>query len=296
MNEVITLSEKDIAPLFPKRDENAHKGNFGYVGILGGSPEYSGAVKLANLALSALRAGAGVARLIIPEGLFGAVSPYILESTLFLLPDGGSGRLVFSENEISNATKNLSSLAFGMGAGQNGETLKTAQYLLNYFENTLILDADALNAIAASDKSGLKARKQPTVLTPHVKEMSRLSGIPVDEILANPQQTAENFAREYGVTVLLKGHVTYITDGAKTYAVRKGSAGMAAGGSGDVLSGIIAGLCGFVKDPLLAAAAGAFINGSAGEKAANAVGEYGMLPSDTVSYIAETVKQLGERQ
>lgn len=294
MNESTVLTEKDISPLFPKRPENAHKGNFGYVGLLGGSPEYSGAVKLSDLALSALRAGAGVARLIIPEGLFQAVSPYILESTLYLLPDGGSGRLVFSEKEISNATKNLASLAFGMGVGQSDETLKTAQYLLTSFENTLILDADALNALAASDKAELKARKFPTILTPHVKEMSRLSGISVDEILEKPQETAENFAREYNVVVLLKGHITYITDGTKTYAVKRGSAGMATGGSGDVLSGIIAGLCGFVKDPLLAAAAGAFINGTAGEKAANAVGEYGMLPSDTVNYIAETVKSLGE--
>lgn len=295
MNEAVILTEKDIAPLFPKRPENAHKGNFGYVGIFGGSPEYGGAVKLSNLALSALRAGAGVARLIVPEGLFGAVSPYILESTLHLLPDGGSGRLVFSEEAIYAATENLASLAFGMGAGNSSETLKTARFLLNGFENTLILDADALNAIATSDKSELKARKFPTVITPHVKEMSRLSGIPVEAILKNPQQTAEDFAREYGVVVLLKGHTTFVTDGGKTYAVKKGSAGMATGGSGDVLSGIIAGLCGFVKNPLLAAAAGAFINGAAGEKAANAVGEYGMLPSDTVNYIAQTVKKLGEQ-
>lgn len=294
MNEATILTEKDIAPLFPKRPENAHKGNFGYVGLLGGSPEYGGAVKLSNLALSALRAGAGVARLIIPAGLFPSVSPYILESTLYLLPDGGSGRLVFSEKEISNAAENLASLAFGMGVGQSGETLKTAQYLLTSFENTLILDADALNAIAVSDKSKLKARKFPAILTPHVKEMSRLCGASIDEILEKPQETAENFAREYGVIVLLKGHITYVTDGRKTYAVKKGSAGMATGGSGDVLSGIIAGLCGFAKDPLLAAAAGAFINGTAGEKASNAVGEYGMLPSDTVNYIAETVKSLGE--
>lgn len=294
MNEVTILSEKDIAPLFPKRAENAHKGNFGNSGLLGGSPEYSGAVKLSNLALSALRAGAGVARLIIPEGLFQAVSPYILESTLHLLPDGGSGRLVFSEKEIATATENLASLAFGMGAGQSAETLKIARFLLTSFEKTLILDADALNALATSDKSELKARKSPTILTPHVKEMSRLCGIPVDEILEKPKDSAENFAREYDVVVLLKGHITYITDGRKTYAVKRGSAGMATGGSGDVLSGIIAGLCGFVKDPLLAAAAGAFINGAAGEKAANAVGEYGMLPSDTVNFIAETVKSLGD--
>lgn len=294
MNDVITITAKDISPLFPKRAENAHKGNFGYVGIFGGSPEYSGAVKLSNLALSALCAGAGVARLIIPEGLFQAVSPYILESTLYLLPDGESGRLVFSEKEIVKATENLASLAFGMGAGQSGETQKITRFLLNSFKNTLILDADALNSIAATDKSELKARSFPTIITPHVKEMSRLCGVPVDEILKKPEEPAEKFAREYGVTVLLKGHVTFVTDGKTTYAVKKGSAGMATGGSGDVLSGIIAGLCGFVKDPLLAAAAGAFINGTAGEKAANAVGVYGMLPSDTVSFIAETVKELGD--
>ncbi len=294
MNEAVILTDRDIAPLLPKRAETAHKGNFGYIGILGGCPEYSGAVKLANLAQSALRAGAGVARLIIPEGLFPSVSPFVLESTLYLLPDGGSGRLVFSEKDLAKATENLASLAFGMGAGLSGETLKTARFLLNSFENTLILDADALNSIAATDKSELKARKHPTVITPHVKEMSRLCGATVEEILKNPQETAEKFAKEYGVCVLLKGHVTFVTDGRRTFAVKRGSAGMATGGSGDVLSGIIAGLCGFVKDPLLAAAAGAFINGTAGEKAADAVGEYGMLPSDTVNFIAETVKELGE--
>lgn len=292
MNEVNVFSSEDLAALFPKRRETAHKGDFGYVGIMGGSPEFGGAVKLANLALSALRCGAGVARLIIPEGLYGAVAPYILESTLFLLPDRNSGRFLFDESALNAATDKLSSLAFGMGAGNNAETLKIAEYLLSRFGGTLVLDADALNALSATDKSVLRKRTAPLVLTPHVKEMSRLCGLSVEKILGNPAKTAYGFAKEFGATVLLKGHTTYVSDGISTYAVEKGSAGMATGGSGDVLSGILAGLCGFIKNPLLAAAAGAFINGAAGEAAANSIGEYGTLPSDTVFFIAPTVKKI----
>lgn len=292
MNEIKVFSSADFAALFPKRNENAHKGDFGYVGIMGGSPEYGGAVKLANIALSALRCGAGVARLIIPEGLYGAVAPYVLESTLFLLPDRGDGRFLFDETELNSATDKLSALAFGMGAGNNAETLKIAEYLISRFGGTLVLDADALNALAATDLSVLKKRTAPAILTPHVKEMSRLSGLSVEKILKNPEKTASDFAEKYGVTVLLKGHTTFVSDGISAYAVEKGSAGMATGGSGDVLSGILAGLCGFIKEPLLAAAAGAFVNGAAGEAAAKSVGEYGMLPSDTVSFIAPTLKKL----
>lgn len=292
MSFVKYLTDKDVSRAFPERNKNAHKGDFGYVGIFGGSPEFGGAVKLANLALSALRSGAGVSRLIIPESLFRAVSPYILESTLCLLPDGGSGRLVFSEREVSEATADLSSLAFGMGAGRSEETLKIARYLLNNFRRTLILDADALNVLSTTDKAELKGRKYPTVITPHPKEMSRLCGLPVDEILEKPQEIATVFAREHGVVVLLKGRETVITDGETVYLSNRGSAGMATGGSGDVLAGVIAGICGFTDDPLLAASAGAYICGAAGERAAETVGEYGMLPSDTVSFIAETIKNL----
>jgi len=133
------------------------------------------------------------------------------------------------------------------------------------------------------------------ILTPHLKEFSRLSGLPVPEILLDPIQTAKDFAQAYGVTLLLKGPSTVITDGKRVVLTDKGCPGMATAGSGDVLSGILAGVAGYCEDPVMAAAAAAYINGAAGELAEKEKGAVSMLAGDTCRHIPEAIGMITDK-
>ena len=169
------------------------------------------------------------------------------------------------------------------------------QYLLQRYEGTLILDADGLNALAAAECAGLREAKGRVILTPHPGEFSRLSGKSMEKIRNNPIPLAEEFARKHGVTLLLKGPATIITDGAKTYLTDRGAPGMATGGSGDVLSGILAAVAAANPEtPVEAAAAAAWINGRAGEIAQDRMGDVSMTAGDTAAAIPEVLKEIRE--
>ncbi len=286
------LAEKaDFAPLLVPRKNNSNKGTYGYVGIMGGCTEYSGAVKLANMGACALRADCGVAKLIVPASIAGSVAPYLLESTLCPLADE-AGHTLFDKNAIDGATARLAALSVGMGWGESAENAKILEYLLTEKALPLVIDADGLNTLAKMDKNLLKSTKCRVVLTPHPKEFERISGFPVNEVLQSPVEYAESFAREYGVILLLKGASTIVTDGEKTYICERGSAGMATAGSGDVLSGVLAGLLGYMAYSPLTVALGAYIAGAAGELAAAEYTEIGMTAGDTARAIPAVWKEL----
>ncbi|MBQ7290626.1 MAG: NAD(P)H-hydrate dehydratase [Clostridia bacterium] len=287
----VKAEKSDFLPLLTPRKNNSNKGTYGYVGIMGGCTEYSGAVKLANMGACALRAGCGVAKLIVPASVVGSVAPYLLESTLCPLPDE-AGHIIFNKNVIDGATARLSALAVGMGWGESAENAKILEYLLAEKALPLIIDADGLNTLAKMDKNLLKTTKCRVVLTPHPKEFERISGVGVSEVLHSPVEYAEGFAREYGVILLLKGASTIVTDGEKTYICDRGSAGMATAGSGDVLSGVLAGLLGYVEYSPRAVALGAYIAGVAGELAAAEFTEMGMTAGDTARAIPKAWKEL----
>ncbi len=179
-----------------------------------------------------------------------------------------------------------------MGMGLTEDTGALVRWLLINYTGTLVLDADALNALARTDPALLRQRTAKTVLTPHNMEFSRLSGRSIEAILAAPVPLAEAYAKENGVTLLLKGPATVITDGERTVFTDRGCPGMATAGSGDVLSGLLTALCGYNEDPFLAAAAAAYINGRAGELAAERYGDVGMTAGDTAGCIAAAVKEL----
>ncbi|MBO5932060.1 MAG: NAD(P)H-hydrate dehydratase, partial [Clostridia bacterium] len=153
-------------------------------------------------------------------------------------------------------------------------------------------DADGLNTLTTMDLSILKDAKAPVILTPHLMEFSRLSGLSIEQIEADPISCAKAFAKEYGVILLLKGCCTAVTDGEAVYLCNRGGAGMATAGSGDVLAGILAGLCGYLSANALTVAAGAYLAGVAGELAQQAQGAVSMLASDTVSQISNALKVL----
>ncbi len=285
------LEKEDLLPILGTRLQNSHKGTYGYVAILGGCREYAGAVKLANLSCAALRSGCGVATLAVPCGLTAAVAPYLLESTLYPLSEDKNGCANPSEEELERLLKGKRAIAVGMGWGRS-EGYRAILSQILQADCAKVIDADGLNALAHLPQSLLREARGGVVLTPHPKELERLSGVSVEEILRDPVGVAEKFARESGIILLLKGPTTVITNGQETYLVDRGCAGMATAGSGDVLSGVLAGLLGYVEVTPRAVACGAWIAGRAGELAAQAVNPVSMLASDTVAHLAEAIGEI----
>lgn len=290
--EYAILAEKaDFLPHIKPRANNSNKGTYGYVGIMGGCREYSGAVKLASLGASALRAGCGVAKIIVPESITSSVAPYLLESTLLPMRDE-SGHIAFDKTAMDGALSGLASLSVGMGWGKSAENAKILEYILAEKAMPLIIDADGLNTLAAMDKTLLKRTACRVVLTPHPKEFERISGVPTAEVLESPVEHARAFASEYGVILLLKGASTVVTDGQATYISDRGSAGMATAGSGDVLSGVLTGLLGYMEYSPRTVALGAYLAGAAGELAAEEYTEISMTAGDTAKMLPRAWKEL----
>lgn len=286
----------DFDALLPKRAYDSHKGTYGYVALLGGCTEYSGAIKLANLACAALRSGCGVAKLAAAESLVGAITPYLLESTFFSMPDDGKGHMRFCPDRLDQLFCATKVLGCGMGWGNGKENAEILTYILTHYTGRLVLDADGLNTLAALGVELLhKAVCEAVVLTPHPLEFSRLSGKSMDDIQADPIAVAKEFAARFARCVLLlKGTATVVTDGHKTYVVDRGCAGMATAGSGDVLSGVLVGLLGCRSASAEAVACAAYYNGVAGEIAARQKGELSMLASDTVAALPEAFLSHGK--
>ena len=265
---------------------------FGTVGIMGGSLEYSGAVKLANMSASAVRSGAGIVRVIVPENIASAILPYLLEQTLYPLKCDNKGHIYFDMDDLERALKNLKSLAIGMGWGISEEYKKILDIIIKKFNGKLLIDADGLNTLAQMDLNILKETNSQIILTPHLKEFQRLSKIDIEKIKQNSIEIATNFAKEYNVILLLKGSTTIVTDGKKIYLIKKGVPGMATAGSGDVLSGILAGMLGYQEANVLTIASGALLAVTAGELAQEKFTDISMKASDTIKYIPEAIKYI----
>lgn len=280
----MNLEIKDIKDLFKARDSLANKGNFGTCGILGGSINYTGSVKLATMACAAMRSGAGKCRIIIDKDLTSAITPYILEETLWPL-----------DNDLDKAIMNIGSLAIGMGWGISDENKEILAYILKNYQGILIIDADGLN-ILAKNLNWLNDTKAKVILTPHPKEFSRLINIDIKEILDNPINYTMNFAKKYHVIVLLKGARTIVADGNNYYEVNMPVPGLATAGSGDVLSGILAGFMAYNKYNIKSVAAGAILNAIAGKKAEDKYTDIAMVAHDTIECIPAAIKEIrGER-
>lgn len=258
----------------------ANKGNFGTCGILGGSINYTGSVKLATLACSAMRSGAGICRVIIDEYLTNAITPYILEETLWPL-----------DNDLDKAIRNLDSLAIGMGWGISDKNTKMLKYILKNYKGILIIDADGLN-ILAKNLDLLSVTKAQVILTPHPKEFSRIINKDIKEILDDPIKYTMDFAKKYHVIVLLKGARTIVADGDNYYEVNMAVPGLATAGSGDVLSGILAGFMAYNKYNIKSVAAAALLNALAGKIAEDKYTDIAMVAHDTIECIPDAIKKL----
>ena len=294
--DIYLPEEQDVAALFAPRKHYAHKGNYGYVAVMGGSVEYAGAAKLANMSAAALRAGCGVVTLAVPDTIVGAVAPHLLESTLLPIPSDEHGKMTFAPDALDSILSRYASVAIGMGWGRSDSYQEILFYLIQHAHQPLIIDADGLNTLSTMDLNLLKDAKAPIILTPHLMEFSRLSGHSIAEIESDPIAHAKAFAKEYSVILLLKGCSTIVTDGEVTYLSSRGSAGMATAGSGDVLSGVLAGLCGYLTPDALTVVSGAYLAGMAGELAEQKGSAISMVASDTAHELANAVRILSHSQ
>ncbi len=282
------VDREEVGLLLPKRRRNSHKGSYGRAAIVAGSAEYTGAAYLSAAAYLAaagcLRAGAGYTTLFLPKDI---LPYYILKLPEILLCESNEGgRYAFNE-EIMRKLLSYDSVAFGMGMGASQEVCRGVEWLLSHYEGRLILDADGLNSLAAYGEPyvAFAAKKCDVLVTPHAKEFSRLSGYTMEEIAKEGGRLAVEFAKKTGANVLLKNALTVITDGKEKVLNSTGCSGQAKGGSGDVLSGVLAALCAQGANTLQAAKIGAYLTGKAAELAAAQIGEYSLTASDVIAYL-----------
>ena len=277
------LNHELVLSLLPDRNPWGHKGNFGKLLLLCGSRGYTGAAFFA--AMGALRAGAGLVFLGVPESIYGIEAVKLNEPVIFPLPDAGGRLSADAVPEILTRLPQMDAVLVGPGLGQSEGTLAVVRAVLEKAECPVVVDADGINVLSAH-RDLLRGRKSPTILTPHDGEFARLGGVIGEDRMA----VAAALAEELGCTVLLKGHETCITDGTDGYRNPTGNPGMAVGGSGDVLAGVITALLGAGLPPLEAAACGAWLHGAAGDRCAAELGQYGMLPTDMLSALPRLMK------
>lgn len=291
--EFYLLEKEDLKEVLTERLNFSNKGTYGYVGIMGSSKSYPGAIRLANMGQNALYSGAGVSRVIVPEEIYELIFNNITEATVFALPSY-EGKMIYDENKLKEAIQGLSALGVGIGWDKSEEYTKILSYLIENFQKPLVIDADGINALSKMDLEILN-KNDKIVLTPHLKEFSRLTGFSIKEIQENSIKILKEFVNKYNVTVLLKGPTTIIASRNEIYLVDKGCSGMATAGSGDVLTGVLVGLLGYSKVLIVkTVACGAYINGLAGEYASQKYGTIGMVSSDTARSISLVIKDIYE--
>lgn len=272
------LSQQDVNRLLPARKQDTHKGDYGKILLFCGSRGYTGAAALA--ALGALRTGSGLVYLAVPESIYAIEAAKLTEPVILPLEDEDGTYASTAVHSIKRLLIGKDAVLIGPGIGQSVGTEAVVRFVLETFDGPVVLDADGINMISRH-MDILRSRTRPTILTPHDGEYRRMGGMLNGDRLT----TAISFAKDYNSILLLKGHNTIITDGSVVYQNPTGNPGMATGGSGDVLAGIITSLLGQGLPPLEAAACGAWLHGYSGDICASEIGQYGMLPSDMLNVL-----------
>lgn len=266
----------------PTRSQESNKGTFGRVTVAGGSKGMSGAAYLA--AKAAYRTGCGLVSIVCPEANRVIYQTQLPEAVLKVYPDEGAG-----EDWLKDALAGSSAIVLGPGLGQSENALNLVRWTLEAASMPVVLDADGLNLLAAHPELWSKV-PFGTVITPHPAEMARLLRCPVETVTADIPGTALSFAEEHGVVCVLKSHRTAVSDGNRLMVNNSGNSGMATGGSGDVLAGIIASLIAQGMAPYGAACAGVYLHGLAGDDAAARLGEHALMASDIIDSLPAVLK------
>ncbi|MBX3449289.1 MAG: NAD(P)H-hydrate dehydratase [Planctomycetaceae bacterium] len=276
----------------PQRSIDSHKGSFGHVAIIAGRRGMSGAACLAGTA--ALRGGAGLVTVLVPQSIQPIVAGYEPSYLTIGLPDAADGGLAPSAIlDIEVALTGKSAAAIGPGLGQSTSCREVVPALYDQIELPLVCDADALNILAETHEILTRPPDSaPRILTPHPGEFSRLSGVSTAEIQKNRETLAWEYARSHGVILVLKGHQTIITDGRRLSINDTGNPGMATGGTGDVLTGLIVSLLGQGMEPLEAAHLAVWLHGRAGDLAAEELSQPGLIASDLLRFVPRAWKDI----
>ncbi len=277
-------------PKLPPRKRDANKGDFGKVLIVAGSRGMAGAAVLCGTA--ALRGGAGL----VTVATGADVSPIVAAGNACYLTAclpievHHHGYADDAAPIILELAEKASVLAIGPGIGSAGKMAEIIEIILVQAKLPIVLDADGLNALAHLSLEVLNRRSAPTIMTPHPGEFARLLGCSVREVQANREELALRFAHQHGGVLVLKGHQTLVTDGLHLYRNTTGNPGMATGGTGDVLTGLIAALVAQGLKPFEAAQLGVYLHGKAGDLAAEAVGEVSLIATDLLQYLPEAFR------
>lgn len=287
-----TIEKDFVIKNLPRRERDAHKGMCGKVFIIGGSRGMSGAVCLA--ASAALRSGAGLVTLGVPRGINDIVQQKITEAMTLPLEEDERGVLSYAASDkITDFAQGYDTIVFGPGIGRSTAVEELLRAVLR-LDKRVVIDADGLFALAG-DTDMLKNKKAQVVITPHYAEMSRLTGDDTEKIKCSAICTAKSFAKEYGVTVVLKGAYTVVAGSGCYVNNLAGNEGMATAGSGDVLSGVAGALLCSAADCTVAAACAVYIHALAGDTALRSMGTDGMVSGDIVQALPEAFRLLRSR-
>ncbi len=300
-----TLSRAELEAALPARRTGDHKGSFGHLLVVAGSRGMAGAAILSTRA--ALRSGVGLITLAVPAGLQDVVAGHVPEALTIGLPESAAGCLRVdgvAALKASHKERGYAALALGPGLTHRPETAKFVIGLLGGLALPAVIDADALNILAAQQPAGvrklLKTRGAPSIFTPHPGEMARCLGARASEIQQDREAAAKRLAREWGGVTVLKGHGTVVSDGERASLNATGGSGLAKGGTGDVLTGLAGGLWAqaiasgqdAAKCAFGAAALAAHLHGAAGDAAERARGPQAMTAQDVVERLGEAFKRL----
>lgn len=272
-NYTIILDGEYLAPHFPKRQRNTHKGSYGTACIIAGSQKYAGAAALA--VQGALLSGCGYTKLSCVPDIKFAMFPRFPQ-------------VIYCDEIDLNAR----AIAIGMGMGTREQTYEKVCALLREYAGTLIIDADGLNSLAKFGLEPLKNKRCSVAITPHAKEFARLTGLSVGEVLSDPISLAEKFAREFGVTVLLKGAASVICDGEKTAINTRGTTALSKGGSGDILSGFACGSAARGLSAFDAICSASYILGLSAEISSAEKTDYCVTSRDILKNLHKSIKRL----
>ena len=269
-------------PIFKKRRHNAHKGDFGTALIIAGSYGMAGAAVLATKA--ALRSGLGIAKCAMPKSIYAPFTISIPEAVCLPQNETKIGTLS-RDIDIELLSEKSDALLFGCGIGKGEDIRIILEKLLNDTEIPMVIDADGLNVLSESIDI-LRGHKAPVILTPHPAEMARLCGITTADVENDRVEIAQKFSKKYGCVLVLKGADTIVADeNGEVFFNKTGNPGMATGGSGDVLAGMIVSLLAQGFNAIDAAKSAVYLHGEAGDKAEKILGERKMLPSDIIEFL-----------
>lgn len=288
-NSLYTYSKNEVRLHFPVRKTDSHKGSFGHLLCICGSRTMAGAPVLT--ASAALRSGAGLVTLAFPEGIYNTVSLKLTEALLMPLAENDKGTLSsLCLKELIGSLSKFDAVVIGPGLGVNEDTEAVVRAVIENSEVPVIADADALNIIS-KDCSVLENAKCDVIVTPHIGEMARLTGMEKEAVLSDKVNIAQSFSRKYNTYVALKCANTVVTfpDGKRAYINNTGNTGLSKGGSGDVLAGLIGGFA--VQDFILgdALTSAVFLHGYTADVVSHRTSETGMLPSDVVNELPYTL-------